>query len=369
MTDTSSRVSLDHGSSAEIATTAKVTHVSGRGEGLVEDNNAVLPISTKTDTIPPPKSPRSRLTRLDNTPKASIDRARAINNDENIQPPSPELNSCESNLAHQAALRRLNGVSSNHRRVREAIETSPSSSGIEPVLVRSYSNSTPLANSSQKAKMRNNRRSRVDEKSCELPRLDRFSFQDILASIDSDVKGSIDAIAEICGRSRMSLADQYGSHLPPQGVLTSLLEHGDAQGSQPGYRLSQQESSPGSQLTRNQTQDQDRRNSASLGLVGNLHPRRSATLSAPIVATSNINSQSLPSSSTYEHAGAITASADPQSTLLPHVLSWLRRSSASFAAGAHEGTQPTDGDHDSAAEALQRILRRREEPPPPSSVN
>lgn len=369
MTDTSSRVSLDDGSSAEIAATATVTHVSGRGEVLVEDNNIVLPLFTKTDTIPPPKSPHSRLTRLANTPKASIDRARAINNDETIQPPSPEINPCDSNLARQAALRRLNGVSSNHRRVREVIEPNPSSSGLEPVLVRSYINSTPQDNSSQKAKMRNNRRSRVDEKSCELPRPDRFSFEDILASIDSDVKGSIDAIAEICGRSRMSLADQYGSHLPPQGVLTSLLEHSDAQISQTGYLLPQQDSSPSSQLTRNQTQDRDRRNPVNLGLVGNLHPRRSAALSAPVVATSNINSQSIPNSSTHEQAAAITASADPRSTLLPHVLSWLRRSSASLAAGAHEGSQATDGDYNSAAETLHRILRRIGEPSPPSSVN
>lgn len=368
MTDNSSRVSLDHGSSAETATTAAVMHVAGKGEGFVEDNNVLLPTVTKTDTIPPPNRPHGRVTPLVETPRAQSDREGAIK-DRNTQPSSPEINPREPYLAHQAALRRLNGVSSNHRRVYDAIETSPSSSGVEPVLVRSYSNSTPLDDPSRKAKMRNKRRSRVDDKSCELPPLDRFSFQDILASIDSDVKGSIDAIAEICGRSRMSLADQYGSHLPPQGELTSLLEHGHVQGPQPAHLTWQQESSPNPQLTRDQNQAQDRRSSASLGLVGNLHPRRSVTLSAPVVATSNINSQPVPNPSTSEHLDTITASTDPQSTLLPHVLSWLRRSSASFAAGGHEAAQLADGDYNSAADTLQRILRRIGEPPAPSSVS
>ena len=32
-----------------------------------------------------------------------------------------------------------------------------------------------------------------------------------------DVKAEIDSIAEICGRSKLSLANEYGSHLPPHG--------------------------------------------------------------------------------------------------------------------------------------------------------
>ncbi|MCJ1287559.1 hypothetical protein MMC26_006911 [Xylographa opegraphella] len=50
-----------------------------------------------------------------------------------------------------------------------------------------------------------------------LPPLSAFSFADILASIDQDVKAEIDSIAEICGRSKLSLANEYGSHLPPHG--------------------------------------------------------------------------------------------------------------------------------------------------------
>ncbi|MCJ1403013.1 hypothetical protein MMC11_006235 [Xylographa trunciseda] len=50
-----------------------------------------------------------------------------------------------------------------------------------------------------------------------LPPISAFSFADILASIDMDVKTEIDGIAEICGRSKLSLANEYGSHLPPHG--------------------------------------------------------------------------------------------------------------------------------------------------------
>lgn len=216
--------------------------------------------------------------------------------------------------------------------------------------------------------MRNKGRSRVD-KSCELPPLERFSFQDILASIDSDVKGSIDAIAEICGRSRMSLADQYGSHLPPQGELTALLEHGQVPGSQSEDHVSGQELPSTFQLTRDHTQVHDRRHSASLGLVGNLHPRGSITSSAPVIATSNINFQPIPNSYMSEHLDPANASADSsQSAPLPYVLSWLRRSSASLTAGGHESLI-NDGDHNSAADVLQRILRRTGEPPASASVN
>jgi hypothetical protein len=366
MTETSSHVLLDDGSSVDTATSAAMMQVDGRGEGFRENINVELPTPMKTKTLPLPKPSQSRVARSVATRREPSNPARVIH-DKKIQPLSPEIKVRDPNLAHQAALRRLNGNSSIQQSVPVTIGTSPPPSGIEPVLVRSYTNSTPLDDPSRKAKMRTHRRSRVDDKACELPPLERFSFQDILASIDPDVKGSIDAIAEICGRSRMSLADQYGSHLPPQGELAPLLEQSDAQGPHPGHLVVQDESFSHSQLPRTSNHDHDRRNSASLGLVGNLHPRRSVTLSAPVVTTSNVNSQSVPNSSS-EPTGATSASADPHSTILPQVLSWLRRSSASFAAGGHDGSQPTDLDYNSAADALHRILTRTGEPPPASGV-
>ena len=41
-----------------------------------------------------------------------------------------------------------------------------------------------------------------------------------------DVKAEIDSIAEICGRSKLSLANEYGSHLPPHGERL-VRENGD----------------------------------------------------------------------------------------------------------------------------------------------
>jgi hypothetical protein len=57
-------------------------------------------------------------------------------------------------------------------------------------------------------------------KSEQLPSADDFSFSAILRAVDPEIRDAIDAIAEICARSRMSLADEYDSHLPPQGEIT-----------------------------------------------------------------------------------------------------------------------------------------------------
>lgn len=53
-----------------------------------------------------------------------------------------------------------------------------------------------------------------------LPAVDDFSFSAILRAVDPEIRDAIDAIAEICARSRMSLADEYDAHLPPQGEIT-----------------------------------------------------------------------------------------------------------------------------------------------------
>lgn len=50
--------------------------------------------------------------------------------------------------------------------------------------------------------------------------MDDFSFSAILRAVDPEIKDAIDAIAEICARSRMSMADEYDAHLPPQGEIT-----------------------------------------------------------------------------------------------------------------------------------------------------
>ncbi|KAL5396442.1 hypothetical protein PMIN03_003593 [Paraphaeosphaeria minitans] len=53
-----------------------------------------------------------------------------------------------------------------------------------------------------------------------LPSIDDFSFSAILRAVDPEIRDAIDAIADICARSRLSLADEYDAHLPPQGEIT-----------------------------------------------------------------------------------------------------------------------------------------------------
>jgi hypothetical protein len=53
----------------------------------------------------------------------------------------------------------------------------------------------------------------------ELPPVSDFTIDGILAAIQPDIEGTVDAIAEIMGRSRLSLANEYDSHMPPQGEI------------------------------------------------------------------------------------------------------------------------------------------------------
>lgn len=56
----------------------------------------------------------------------------------------------------------------------------------------------------------------------QLPAIEDFSFSAILRAVDPEIRDAIDAIAEICARSRLSLADEYDAHLPPQGEITDV---------------------------------------------------------------------------------------------------------------------------------------------------
>lgn len=52
-----------------------------------------------------------------------------------------------------------------------------------------------------------------------LPSLQEFTFASILSAIEDNIAPDVDAVAEILGRSRLVLADQHDSHLPPQGEI------------------------------------------------------------------------------------------------------------------------------------------------------
>jgi len=57
-----------------------------------------------------------------------------------------------------------------------------------------------------------------------LPPVAEFAFSHVLLTMDSEIQDPIDAISSICARSRYSLADEYGAHLPPQGEIRDGLQ-------------------------------------------------------------------------------------------------------------------------------------------------
>lgn len=52
-----------------------------------------------------------------------------------------------------------------------------------------------------------------------LPAVQDFSIESILQAIEPDIRGTLDSIAEICGRSKLSLANEYESHIAPLGEI------------------------------------------------------------------------------------------------------------------------------------------------------
>jgi hypothetical protein len=56
-----------------------------------------------------------------------------------------------------------------------------------------------------------------------LPALEDYSMRRILAAIAEEIEDDVEAIAEILGRSRLVLANQHDSHMPPQGEIRALL--------------------------------------------------------------------------------------------------------------------------------------------------
>lgn len=66
----------------------------------------------------------------------------------------------------------------------------------------------------------NSKSSAASRPSCPpLPTDKDFSIENILQAIEPDIKGTLDSIAEICGRSKLSLSNEYGSHIAPLGEI------------------------------------------------------------------------------------------------------------------------------------------------------
>ncbi|KAL8790142.1 MAG: hypothetical protein Q9195_006522 [Heterodermia aff. obscurata] len=236
----------------------------------------------------------------------------------------------ETTLAHRAALNRLNGVSSKKSTTSDNV---PSTSS-QPVLVKSYS----APESSQKPNMGKRRKPSVE--TSELPSPESFSFQDILREIDPEIQVSIDAIAEVYGRSKLSLADEYGSHRPPLGGLDILAasDQADAIEAIQGSRLEPVEESTPSHSRRH-----------SLALVGTSTQPKSGLSSNAVAATSD--AMSVSQQRRQSASMPISLQADNKVALLPYILSWLRNSGLRTESVSNpSSTSPR------AAESLHRIL-------------
>src|SRR6185437_6179273 len=89
----------------------------------------------------------------------------------------------------------------------------------QPVLLRVNSYDAAIQSRPPSRLPRQRRTMNNSFKKNELPPIHEFSIQGILAAIAEDVEEDINAAAEILGRSRLVLADQHESHLPPQGEI------------------------------------------------------------------------------------------------------------------------------------------------------
>ncbi|PYH78539.1 hypothetical protein BO82DRAFT_357258 [Aspergillus uvarum CBS 121591] len=136
----------------------------------------------------------------------------------------------ESSRAHRAtALRQLNGyarpLSAKGRPATTRPSTTTTTLGSQPVLVRAYSGGSPNETStaatmpSRRSFLLFSSRSTSRPRAPALPSEEDFSIDGILRAIEPDIRHTLDAIGEICGRSKLSLANEYGSHIAPLGEI------------------------------------------------------------------------------------------------------------------------------------------------------
>jgi len=121
-----------------------------------------------------------------------------------------QLNASRSSLPRNAQTSSVGGHSST---------TIPS----QPILVRAHSAHASIQiyppTLPPRLPRRRNKDVVMDPKPDGLPPIQEYSFRSILASIDEEIADDVNAISEIFGRSRLVLADQHDSHLPPQGEI------------------------------------------------------------------------------------------------------------------------------------------------------
>ncbi|KAF2402960.1 hypothetical protein EJ06DRAFT_580169 [Trichodelitschia bisporula] len=104
-----------------------------------------------------------------------------------------------------------------------------------PVLVRAYSGHGRSRRGPRRGSARGGAGSTARNQpmtqgmAARLPPLSAFSFDGMLRAVEPEIEDALEAIARICARSRMSLADEYGAHIPPAAEFVAP-ESGERRG-------------------------------------------------------------------------------------------------------------------------------------------
>lgn len=146
-------------------------------------------------------------------------------------PPNPgrhEATLDESTRAYRTtALRHLNGTARpplwKNRQTNHS-SRQPPTPATQPVLVRAYSGGpaavpSPSAKMSMRLSLSFTASSRARNREPELPSDEEFGIDGILRAIEPNIRDTLHSIGQICGRSRLSLANEYGSHIAPLGEI------------------------------------------------------------------------------------------------------------------------------------------------------
>ncbi|KAJ8061740.1 hypothetical protein OCU04_009537 [Sclerotinia nivalis] len=137
----------------------------------------------------------------------------------------------EAKVAHRlAALRSLNGANRSHH----SYAKSTGETFNQPVIVRTYSGAARPRSQQRDTiavKKQNGTGGIASNKmDMKLPPVEAFSFKGIMDDIKNGVSEDLERIAEICARSKYSLANQHEFHHPPHGSGDRIPQIGTASG-------------------------------------------------------------------------------------------------------------------------------------------
>ncbi|KAF3479498.1 uncharacterized protein GIQ15_06474 [Arthroderma uncinatum] len=127
------------------------------------------------------------------------------------------------------ALRQLHGAARPPQRKQRQTPSVASRSSLssQPVIVRTYSAGTEGNSAMSRRQSLDTGRQQTNRPPARLPPVEEFGIEGILQAIEPNIQVTLDTIADICGRSKLSLANEYESHRPPLGEIRAPVRTGD----------------------------------------------------------------------------------------------------------------------------------------------